>query len=584
MKYLFAYRRLCGNYIVCEWRGEYLKDKVAPENKKVIYFFQKCSMGYIKRTLSICDCEFKQMDRAPEALLIGNFEYRSVSYRTQGETSWVQMGKDSGGHWMEISQEMFDSQIEWHGLAENKIIIQSVGEYIQYIDYFRLVSLVEQVRLLASADPEGEKKFDTLAEVTLPDIESDQKTNSEVIVKSIRAILKKAKSEKGLSESTIVEIERVLKMYQNGGMFGYYRGVGRTIYPEQPSVFRDEYVREEDRWYREMKTQFQNDLEKKSYLDRLAMLQHYELPTRMLDVTTNPLVALYMTVNTLYTGDKEQSGTGEVIVYYNGTQRDDHSGDHYGNDIHYIQDGKAYDSGIVLVLAALAKSKYDNKERMRKVIKTFEYLIDQCGGEKWKKRDLIELVNRCVHASASHYEYVYHFSADEISRYRANYPDIINRRNCLKRADQVCDLLWGMARRNAEVVKGKAEYDTLEEFRSEYIKFISSYRYLLSTVRRENGAFRNHINIFDLLKSFHVKMGRTNDRIQAQSGSFIICGLDKEYIANEMISSRSKGYVRLFVKNKKKIANQLNAIGFNDSTMIPDMAHHAMYLKSKTKR
>lgn len=51
-----------------------------------------------------------------------------------------------------------------------------------------------------------------------------------------------------------------------------------------------------------------------------------------------------------------------------------------------------------------------------------------------------------------------------------------------------------------------------------------------------------------------------------------------------MISSRSKGYVRLFVKNKKKIANQLNAIGFNDSTMIPDMAHHAMYLKSKTKR
>ena len=31
-----------------------------------------------------------------------------------------------------------------------------------------------------------------------------------------------------------------------------------------------------------------------------------------------------------------------------------------------------------------------------------------------------------------------------------------------------------------------------------------------------------------------------------------ICGLDKEYIANEMTSSRSKGYVRLFVKNKKK--------------------------------
>src|SRR5208282_4537791 len=44
-------------------------------------------------------------------------------------------------------------------------------------------------------------------------------------------------------------------------------------------------------------------------LDQLARVQHYSLPTRLLDVTWNPLVALYFAAN------NHPNATGEVLVF-----------------------------------------------------------------------------------------------------------------------------------------------------------------------------------------------------------------------------------------------------------------------------
>ena len=73
----------------------------------------------------------------------------------------------------------------------------------------------------------------------------------------------------------------------------------------------------------------------------------------------------------------------------------------------------------------------------------------------------------------------------------------------------------------------------------------------------------------------------TNDRMRVQYGSFIIVGLDKDYIGKHMKSSRKPLIRRAFITNKSNIYRQLNALAINDMTMFPDMSHQAKYLKEQ---
>jgi len=71
-------------------------------------------------------------------------------------------------------------------------------------------------------------------------------------------------------------------------------------------VYRDA----EDQLYRELLVSNSIDFQGDVYtLDRLVRMQHYSLPTRLLDITSNPLIALYFACKSNPTQD------GEVIVF-----------------------------------------------------------------------------------------------------------------------------------------------------------------------------------------------------------------------------------------------------------------------------
>lgn len=75
----------------------------------------------------------------------------------------------------------------------------------------------------------------------------------------------------------------------------YYRGQSDKSFDLIPSIYRKQaLIKNEDRIFKDIIAQSPVDFKGcASTFEKLVKMQHYSLPTRLLDITTNPLVALY---------------------------------------------------------------------------------------------------------------------------------------------------------------------------------------------------------------------------------------------------------------------------------------------------
>jgi len=184
----------------------------------------------------------------------------------------------------------------------------------------------------------------------------------------------KIKSIKTIGEF-ITKLEE-LNITQNDTLF--FRGEAKKHSAIIPSIYtKNEWIENEDKMFKEFILRNPNDfINEKTTFEKLVKMQHYSLPTRLLDITSNPLIALFFACER-YQNEED----GDLVVFSIPDK-----------------DTKYYDSDTVSVISNISRRPIDkldignlnNKKKKFNSTSEIQYLLHEIKEEKPYFKDIIK--------------------------------------------------------------------------------------------------------------------------------------------------------------------------------------------------
>ena len=255
-----------------------------------------------------------------------------------------------------------------------------------------------------------------------------------------------------------------------------FRGHSDLAYKNTPSVLRSQKLLENEHlMLRELVSLHPEEfLEDRTALELLVRAQHYGLPTRLLDVTFNPLAALF------FACEKEWKTDGEVVAFIANNSRI-----------------KQYDSDTVSCLANFAFLSHKEKKNIKL---TLNRMIEET---KFSDRD-------------------------EVRKFRN----------------------------------------------------ITAMKRVLHFIRQEKPHFQNKITPPTLRQFIVALPKRSNRRISAQTGAFIVFGCYRTLNDNVSPQFRTQRFT-IPAKYKERLCGHLSKLSINEPAMFPEIDRTAQFLNYK---
>lgn len=156
----------------------------------------------------------------------------------------------------------------------------------------------------------------------------------------------------------------------------FYRGQSNYNYDLVPSVLRESSIKKkEDSIYNEIMTECAHEFDDcKLNNEILSKMQHYDVPTRLLDLTTNPLVALFFACK----GNSEVDGAVYILE---------------ADDKNIKQ--KPYDSDAVSILSALPRFNFEDKKNIKDLSNLFQ--LDNLNKASIADFNSYQIIKRLLH-------------------------------------------------------------------------------------------------------------------------------------------------------------------------------------------